>query len=105
MLEDETRPSYALVHHLGNKALFEALLLHLPFASWLSVYSTTRAIRRLISLDRDLREVVMERYLRSVGYRKWDVSLWGPETLALTPNDLNAYRELNSTSPVLPRLR
>lgn len=86
LLEDESRPAYALIHHCGNRVLFEALLAHLSFASWLSVYSTTRAIRRLISLDRDLREVVMERYLAHVGYKKWTADVWGPETLTLTPN-------------------
>jgi hypothetical protein len=81
---------------------FAALLSSLSFPEWLNLYSSTRAIRRLIGLDRELREVLLDRYLAHVGWKPWDEQAWGKEVLPLTPN---VSLVINSSDVIpLPRI-
>ncbi|OBZ77675.1 hypothetical protein A0H81_02251 [Grifola frondosa] len=88
--EEQKEPTfYPLARHLAASALLVNLVSYLSFFDWLAVISVSKEIRTCISGDRESREGVLERYLRTVGYARW---AWTePEPVVLTLSDLNAY--------------
>ncbi|EMD36597.1 hypothetical protein CERSUDRAFT_84779 [Gelatoporia subvermispora B] len=80
---------YPLARHMTDPELLAGLLPYLSFYDWSSVSAVSKEIRRKLSGDRVLCEMVLERYLRTVGYARW---AWPePDPLTLSLEDLNAY--------------
>lgn len=73
---------YPLAKHLVQPALVAALLPYLSFPEWCALSSVNKDVRKTLFEDRALCEVVLERYLKTVGYARWS---WPePEPLALS---------------------
>ncbi|KIK95790.1 hypothetical protein PAXRUDRAFT_355623 [Paxillus rubicundulus Ve08.2h10] len=82
-------PTYfPIVTFMSDVNLLPLLLACLTYSEWLALYSANKQIRELFQ-SRILREFVLERHLRTVGYSKWEFE-WA-EPLALSLKDLNNY--------------
>lgn len=82
--EDRPPEPFLLDVFLSHAGILAALLPYLSFYEWLVLSSVTKKIRSVTSAkgDADLKEVILERYLKTVGYSRW---LWGStEPLVLT---------------------
>lgn len=67
-----TPKPYPLDEHLCNPSLFLPLLPHLSFRDFYSLLHTSKLVGKIIEGTKDLREIVLERYLGgSVGYKRW----------------------------------
>lgn len=106
---EEERPKvyFPLKPFLSNADFLARMMEYLEFRDWLSLYSVSRGkVRSLFdsvvssaprggngknvqSNARQLREVVLERFLRPVGYARWGFE-WA-EPIVLTLRDLNNY--------------
>jgi hypothetical protein len=64
---------YPITVHLSRTYLLAPLLACISFKGWLVLWSTASALRKKLDDTRDLRELVLERFLGSVGYRRWEV--------------------------------
>lgn len=83
-IDDNAPPSppYPLERHLCHPYLFHSLLKYLSYADVLNVLSLSHSIRRSLTDIRDLREEILERFLHTVGYSRWN---WqGKEPLVLS---------------------
>ncbi|KAL5536303.1 hypothetical protein ACEPAF_124 [Sanghuangporus sanghuang] len=91
--EPEPEPAeptfYPLEKHLMHAELLGALLPYLTFRDWCMVAAVNDALRRQIEHKRELRELVLEHYLHTVGYGRWRWST--KEHIMLTFRDLNSY--------------
>ena len=75
-------PTYfPIMAFMSDANLLPLLLTYLTYSEWLALYSANKQVRDLFQ-SRILREFVLERYLGTVGYWKWDYE-WA-EPLALT---------------------
>jgi F-box domain len=74
--EPEPEPEFDLVYpieeHLVIPELLASLLSFMPFSDLLALTSVSKAIRNLLEDKRELREEVLEQYLGTVGYMRWD---------------------------------
>jgi hypothetical protein len=74
--EPEPEPEFDLVYpikeHLIIPELLASLLSFMPFSDLLALTSVSKAVRNLLEDKRELREEVLERYLGTVGYMRWD---------------------------------
>lgn len=97
---NDTIPTYyPIVQHLSNPALLGALLSELTFSEWISIWSLTKEVRKMLEDVRELREEVLERYLGVVGYARWKWDPIVPEPLRLTLKELAMYMRGVSTPP------
>ncbi|KAL5530901.1 hypothetical protein ACEPAG_3777 [Sanghuangporus baumii] len=80
---------YPLEKHLLHVELLGALLPYFAFHDWCMVTAVNDALRRQIEHKRELRELVLEHYLHTVGYARWRWSM--KEHIMLTFRDLNSY--------------
>ena len=79
--EDRPPEPFPLHLFLGHATILCVLLPYLSYYEWLVLSSTTKKIRDMLE-DRDtFGEVILERFLKTVGYSKW---LWGSEPLSLS---------------------
>ena len=62
---------YPIERHLAEPVLFGALLWYLSFSDWLVVSHASKSIRALLYTERELGELALERFLRTVGYARW----------------------------------
>ena len=73
--EDEPELSeptfYPLEKHLMHAELLGALLPYLAFRDWCALTAVNDALRRQVEHKRELRELVLEHYLHTVGYGRW----------------------------------
>ncbi|KAF9238269.1 hypothetical protein BU15DRAFT_75423 [Melanogaster broomeanus] len=82
-------PAYfPIVAFMSDADLLPLLLAYLSYSEWLALYSANKSIREVFQ-SRILREFVLERYLSTVGYSKWEFE-WA-EPLALSLKDLHDY--------------
>ncbi|KAI6121067.1 hypothetical protein F5141DRAFT_1087437 [Pisolithus sp. B1] len=107
-VEEEVPKTYfPLTAFLSNADFFTRMLEYLEFRDWLALYAVGRgAVRSLFDSvapsgpsggkgknvqcnARQFREIVLERFLRPVGYAKWGYE-WA-EPIVLTLRDLNNY--------------
>ncbi|CDO77558.1 hypothetical protein BN946_scf184912.g57 [Trametes cinnabarina] len=97
-LEEEKEATfYPLAQHLTHPALLGHLLDYLAFNDWLALSNVSKDVRERLREERDLSERVLERFLRTVGYKRW---AWGVgEEVVLTLTDLNAYMHGVSLPP------
>ncbi|KAG8791372.1 hypothetical protein FRC16_000437 [Serendipita sp. 398] len=88
--EEEEERFYPIESHLGNPELLKVLLLFVEFPDILSLSSISKVIRNMLEDRRELREEILERFLNTVGYVRWDFGK-KREPLVLTLRDLNSY--------------
>jgi hypothetical protein len=90
-LAEETKPTfYPLLQHLQNRELLTELLTHLSFCEWLTLWgAVSKDIRQALDYDPTLCDVVLERYLGTVGYARWSWS--NPEPIRITLAEMRAY--------------
>lgn len=80
--EEEREPGpYPLVAHLADGALLGALIGYLTFREWCAVMAVSKEVAHAVGENREAREVVLERFMGVVGYRRW---ARGREPLTLT---------------------
>jgi hypothetical protein len=82
--EEEPEPSnpFPLATFLTDTTFLSSLLSYLTFYEWCILSSVSKDIRTMLGDNGNLREEVLERYLRTVGYARWS---WGElEPLTLT---------------------
>ncbi|KAF7303801.1 hypothetical protein MIND_00609800 [Mycena indigotica] len=81
---------FPLVDFILDAQLLSALLEYLSFYEWCVLSAITKALRSKLVGTKDLREVALERFLRTVGYAKW---AWEPDNdpLELSLLDLHDY--------------
>jgi hypothetical protein len=63
---------YPIKEHLAIPELLAPLVSFMTFSELLALTSVSKAIRNLLEDKRELREEVLERYLGTVGYMRWD---------------------------------
>ena len=68
---------------LGEPQLLKHLLEFLSFYDWCLILSLSRAVRHLLVQNVVLRETVLERFLRTVGYSRWTWADRDPLSLSL----------------------
>ena len=79
---EEPRDPITLVQFLSDPTLLSTLLAFLSFYDWCMLLAVSKEIRILLVRTKELREVVLEKYLRTVGYSRW---MWDdPEPLSLS---------------------
>ncbi|KAG6910350.1 hypothetical protein DXG01_011419 [Tephrocybe rancida] len=84
-----------LTGYLGDAKLLGILLGFFSFYDWCMILSLSRDIRFMIVQSPMLRETVLERFLKTVGYARWG---WNePDPLSLSLQDLNDYMRGVST--------
>ncbi|KAJ7750407.1 hypothetical protein DFH07DRAFT_546230 [Mycena maculata] len=73
---------FPLAACIANPQLLSALLMYLSFSEWCILSAVTKQIRMRLVQSTELREVALERYLRTVGYSRW---VWNdPDPLELS---------------------
>jgi hypothetical protein len=72
--EPEIDPNivYPIERHLENPDLLACLLDYIQFSELLALSSSSKTIRNMLEDKRELREEVLERFLGTVGYMRWD---------------------------------
>ena len=75
-------PAITMAELLSYPPVFANLLSFFSFYDWCNLSATTREIRVLLVNVKDLKEVALERFLKTVGYARW--AFPEPEPLALT---------------------
>lgn len=88
--EPEEEKFYPIEMHLSYPVLLAATLPYLQFPDTLSLSSSSKVIRNMLEDRRELREEILERYLGTVGYTRWDFGK-KKEPMVLTLRDLNSY--------------
>ncbi|KAF5360319.1 hypothetical protein D9758_009121 [Tetrapyrgos nigripes] len=87
--EDRPAEPFPLVLLVSDPNLLETLLAYLSFFDWCNLTSLTKKIRSTLLETDSLRENILERFLRTVGYTRW---VWSEkEPLALSLTDLHDY--------------
>lgn len=79
---------YPIVSHLTDASLLPHLLTYLTFGDWCALYAANKEVRAVFE-SRASREYVLEHFLGTVGYKRWNFE-WA-EPLALSLKDLNDY--------------
>jgi hypothetical protein len=74
---------YPLEKHVNDPGLLEELLAYLSFQEFMTLSSTSKRIRTMLEDRKDLRETVLERFLVTVGYRRWGFEVKEPLELTL----------------------
>ena len=70
--EEPAEPTfYPIQKHLMEASLLEALLPYLTMRDWNALTASNDAMRRAVEHKRELRELVLERFLGTVGYERW----------------------------------
>ncbi|TCD61644.1 hypothetical protein EIP91_008132 [Steccherinum ochraceum] len=80
---------YPLARHVSDPVLLANLLCYLAYFEWCQLAAVSREIRTVVAQNRELEELVLERYLRTVGYDRW--SWKQKEPLKLSLQDLSDY--------------
>ncbi|KII85975.1 hypothetical protein PLICRDRAFT_303923 [Plicaturopsis crispa FD-325 SS-3] len=74
---------------LAKPPLLLELLSYMSYFDWTVLSGVSKNIRNMLSVERELREEVLERYLSTVGYQRWDFPTGEPLSLSLI--DLSHY--------------
>lgn len=62
---------YPIAKHVEEPALLASTLCYLSYFEWCTLAVVSREIREVMYTKRELVELVLERYLRTVGYDRW----------------------------------
>lgn len=88
-LESDVVPSfYPIERHLTQPGLLRRVLQYITYADFLAMLALNRSVRHSLSDVRELCEEVLERYLRTVGYARWEFPQKEPLTLTLKASAL-----------------
>lgn len=80
--EDRPPEPFPLLLFVADPLLLSSLLMYLSFYEWCVLSSTSIEIRAKLVKTPELREKVLERFLKTVGYSQW---IWDdPEPLSLS---------------------
>ncbi|PFH45526.1 hypothetical protein AMATHDRAFT_71624 [Amanita thiersii Skay4041] len=80
---------FGLVEFVSEPRLLGELLPYLSFYEWCVLAGVSRSIRGVVSEREPLKELVLERFLKTIGYTRW---MWeGSDPLPLSLQDLNDY--------------
>ena len=72
-IDEEPEPYfYPLELHLLHPQLFRALLHYLSFYDWCVLQSVSKSLRSQLGRVKELKEEVLERYLSTIGYARWN---------------------------------
>ena len=83
-------PTYfPIIAFMSDANLLPLLLSYLSYSEWLALYSANKQIRELFQ-SRILREFVLERYLSTVGYSKWNYEWAEPLALSLKASSVSS---------------
>ena len=74
---------YPLDKHINDPDLLDELLAYLSFHEFVALSSTSKRIRTRLEDRKDLRETVLERFLATVGYVRWEFRIKEPLELTL----------------------
>ena len=74
---------YPLDKHIKDPRLLEELLAYLSFHEFVALSSTSKRIHTMLEDRKELRETVLERFLGTVGYVRWDFGTKEPLELTL----------------------
>ncbi|KAF8900742.1 hypothetical protein CPB84DRAFT_1020541 [Gymnopilus junonius] len=86
--QPRTEP-YTLVQFLSDPHFLSILLSFFSFYDWCILSAISKQTRIMLVRTPELREVVLESYLKTVGYSRW---IWNDqEPLSLSLQDLNDY--------------
>lgn len=100
---EEPRDPITLVQFLSDPTLLSTLLAFLSFYDWCVLVAVSKEIRILLVRTKELREVVLERYLGTVGYSRW---MWDtPEPLSLSLQVRGLQEKLLSFKKLIDYLR
>ncbi|KAK7049882.1 hypothetical protein VNI00_005312 [Paramarasmius palmivorus] len=95
-IETPAKSYFTLTLFLSDPSRLSSLLQHLAFSDWCNLFSVSKEIRSMLEQNELLREEVLERYLKDVGYSRW---VWREsEALSLSLLDLRHYMRAASTS-------
>jgi hypothetical protein len=91
---EEPYDPITLVQFLSDPTLLSTLLAFLSFYDWCMLLAVSKEIRILLVRTKELREVILEKYLRTVGYSRW---MWDdPEPLSLSLQVRGILKEIIS---------
>ncbi|KAI0795019.1 hypothetical protein C8Q75DRAFT_522637 [Abortiporus biennis] len=82
---------YPLVLHACDATLLANTVCYLSFYEWTVLTSVSREIRDTMFKRRDLSEIVLERYLHTVGYERWKWKGREPLVLSLDVSTFTSY--------------
>ncbi|KAF8876941.1 hypothetical protein BD779DRAFT_126923 [Infundibulicybe gibba] len=68
---DRPPEPFPLILFVSDPRLLSSLLSYFSFYDWCILFSVSKQIRTALTETLELREVVLERYLRTVGYSRW----------------------------------
>lgn len=89
--EPTPAPTYfPIMAFMSDANLLPVLLSYLSYSEWLALYSANKQVPELFQ-SRILREFVLERYLSTVGYSKWNYEWAEPLALSLKASSLPLY--------------
>lgn len=74
---------YPLDKHVSDPGLLEELLAYLSFREYVALRSTSKRIHTMLEDRKELREMVLERFLATVGYVTWEFGIKEPLELTL----------------------
>jgi len=74
---------YPLDKHMSDPHLLEELLAYLSFHEFVALSSTSKRIHTMLEDRKELRETVLERFLTTVGYVRWEFGIKEPLELTL----------------------
>ncbi|TFK66474.1 hypothetical protein BDN72DRAFT_844319 [Pluteus cervinus] len=93
--EDRPPEPFPLQLFLSDPLLLSCLLSFFSFYDWCLLSGVSKDIRIMLVKDAYLREAILERFLKTVGYSRWIFE--DPEPLALSLQDLHDYMRGVST--------
>ena len=74
---------YPLDKHISDPHLLEELLAYLSFHEFVALSTTSKRIHTMLEDRKELRETVLERFLATVGYVRWEFGVKEPLELTL----------------------
>ncbi|KAF4566429.1 hypothetical protein EYR36_011855 [Pleurotus pulmonarius] len=93
--KDRTPIPFPLEVFLADPTLLSGLLAYLTFSEWCRLSTMNKQIHALLIEAPGLKEIILERYLSTVGYARWIYD--GADPLPLSIRDLNDYMRGVST--------
>lgn len=90
--EEPPEPAcYPLISHIADPVLLSNLLCYLAYFEWCQLSAVSKDVRRVVSENRELEELVLERYLRTVGYDRWSWKQLEPLQLSLQVSTSSSF--------------
>lgn len=91
--------SFPLARFVSDPQLLANLLSYFSFYDWCTLTSITREVRSVLVQSKELREEVLERYLKTVGYARWAWDDKEPLSLSLQVSRESDWSFKRSNTP------